>query len=74
MYFVRVGFTNRFGAPFAWTFQCDADDYALAIDDAILTFWSGLTRCEREDCAETIEVLAHPCWLLGRVPGFVRKK
>ena len=68
MYLVRVRFTNRYGSPFHWDFQVDTDDYAVAVDDAVLTFWAGLTRGEREDACETITVLAYPSRLpLGAV-------
>ena len=63
MYLVRISFTNRFGSPFHWDFQMQADDYAQAIDEAVLIFWSGLTREERWDAAHTLDVLAHPDFL-----------
>lgn len=58
MYLVRVSFTNRYGSPFHWEFQCASDDYAEAMDEGVLLFWSGLTDTEREDACETIEVHA----------------
>jgi hypothetical protein len=63
MYFVRVSFTNRFGSSYSWDFQMETDDYAVAIDEAILVFWSGLTRDERWDAGHTLSVLAHPNFL-----------
>jgi hypothetical protein len=60
VYLVRVSFTNRYGSPFHWDFQVETDDYAEAIDESVLLFWSGLARVEREDACQTIEVLAHP--------------
>lgn len=43
MYLVPISFTNRYGSPFHWDFQVETDDYAVAVDEAVLTFWSGLT-------------------------------
>ena len=59
MYLVRCAFKNRFGAPFHWDFAVPTDDHEEAISEALLTFWDGLTRTEREDAARTLEVLAH---------------
>ena len=60
MYLVRVSFTNGFGSPFHWDFQVETDDYAVAIDEAVLAFWGGLTSDERSDAVHTLRVLAHP--------------
>jgi hypothetical protein len=67
MYLVRVSFVNRHGSPFHWDFQVQTDDYAVAIDEAVLTFWSGLTSEERWDAAQTLSVLAHPYFLPQQV-------
>jgi hypothetical protein len=63
MYLVRVSFVNRYGSAFHWDFQVETDDYASAIDDAVLIFWCGLTREERWDAAHTLSVMAHPHFL-----------
>jgi hypothetical protein len=60
MYLVRCGFKNRFGAPFHWDFSVDTDDELVAVSEAVVTFFSGLTKCEREDAKDTLEILAHP--------------
>ena len=57
MYTVRCSFTNKFGAEFSWGFQIETDDYAVAMEEAVLCFWSGLTRDEREDASETLLVV-----------------
>ena len=74
MYLVRVSFTNRYGSPFHWDFQVETDDYAKAIDEAVLTFWSGLTVDERWDAAQTLSVLAHPYSLPVRLSYSSDKK
>ena len=58
VYLVRVSFTNRHGSPFHWDFRIETDDYAQAVDEAVLTFWSGLTLEERCDAAETFNIMA----------------
>lgn len=58
-YLVRCEFTNRFGNPFWWTFQIDADDYAGAIRQAARIFFLGLTVSERIDACETVFII---CW------------
>ncbi len=58
-YLVRCEFTNRFGNPFWWTFQIDADDYAEAIWQAARIFFLGLTTSERTDACETVFII---CW------------
>jgi len=63
MYLVRISFTNRFGSPFSWDFECATDDYMEACNEAILTFYSGLTEPEREDAAHTLRIHAHPNYL-----------
>jgi hypothetical protein len=57
-YLVRCSFTNRFGSEFSWMFQVATNDYRVAFDEAVLCFWSGLTRSEREDACETIHIVA----------------
>ena len=56
----RVSFTNRYGSPFHWGFQLETDDYEEAISEAVLIFWSGLTREERWDAIRTLDVLVDP--------------
>jgi hypothetical protein len=63
VYLVRVSFTNRHGSPFHWDFRIETDDYATAVDEAVLTFWSGLTLEERCDAAETFNIMAHMYYL-----------
>jgi hypothetical protein len=60
VYEVYCYFENRFGAEFGWTFQIETDDYMIAFDDAIRTFWSGLTISERKDAAQTLRAYARP--------------
>lgn len=60
MYLVRVSFTNRFGSPFSWDFRMETNDYEEAISEAVLIFWSGLTREERWDAVHDLHVIAHP--------------
>jgi peptide subunit release factor RF-3 len=59
VYLVRCGFKNRFGAPFHWDFSVDTDDELVAVSEAVMIFWSGLTFEEREDAAHTLEVMGH---------------
>jgi len=63
LYLVRVSFTKRHGAPFHWDFRIETDDYARAVDEAVLTFWSGLTLEERSDAAETFNIMAQMYYL-----------
>jgi len=63
VYLVRVSFTNRHGSPFHWDFRIETDDYAQAVDEAVLTFWSGLTLEERRDAAETFNIMAQMYYL-----------
>jgi hypothetical protein len=63
MYLVRVSFMNRHGSPFHWDFQVQTDDYGKAVDEALLTFWSGLTFEERCDAAETFNIMARMYYL-----------
>ena len=63
VYLVRVSFTNRHGSPFHWDFRIETDDYAQAVDEAVLTFWSGLTLGERCDAAETFNIMAQMYYL-----------
>jgi hypothetical protein len=63
MYLVRISFTNRFGSPFSWDFEVESDDQEEAISEAVLIFWSGLTRKERWDALHDLHVIAHPRWL-----------
>ena len=63
VYLVRVSFTNRHGSPFHWDFRIETDDYAQAVDEAVLTFWSGLTLEERCDAAETFNIMAQMYYL-----------
>ncbi len=58
MYAVRCSFTSKFGAEFSWSFQIETDDYAIAIEEALLCFWSGLTGDEREDASVTLLVVS----------------
>ena len=44
----------------------ETEDYAEAIDEAVLTFWSGLTFEERWDAAHSLDVVAHPNFLPQR--------
>ena len=57
-YLVRVSFVNRYGSPFHWDFYIETDDYGRAVDEALLTFWSGLTFPERCDAAQTFNIMA----------------
>jgi hypothetical protein len=41
----------------------ETEDYAEAIDEAVLTFWSGLTFEERWDAAHSLDIVAHPNFL-----------
>lgn len=63
MYLVRVSFTNRHGSPYHWDFQIETDDYGRAVDEALLTFWSGLTLEERCDAADTYTIMAQMYYL-----------
>jgi hypothetical protein len=63
MYLVRVSFVNRHGEPFHWDFQIETDDYGRAVDEAVLTFWSGLTFEERCDAAQTFNIMAQMYYL-----------
>jgi hypothetical protein len=63
VYLVRVSFCNRHGSPFHWDFRIETDDYATAVDEAVLTFWSGLTLEERCDAAETFNIMAQMYYL-----------
>jgi hypothetical protein len=63
VYLVRCSFKNKFGSEFFWDFQMETEDYAEAIDEAVLTFWSGLTFEERWDAAHNLDVVAHPNFL-----------
>ena len=63
VYLVRVSFVNRHGSPFHWDFRIETDDYATAVDEAVLTFWSGLTLEERCDASETFNIMAHMYYL-----------
>jgi hypothetical protein len=84
MYLVRVSFINRHGSPFHWDFQIETDDYATAVDEAVLTFWSGLTLEERCDAAETFNIMAQMYYLpepvksssnsAGRAPSSLSSK
>jgi hypothetical protein len=58
LYVVRVSFVNRYGSPFHWDFYIETDDYGQAVDEALLTFWSGLTFDERYDAAQTFNIMA----------------
>jgi hypothetical protein len=60
MYAVKCSFTNKFGAEFSWDFQIETDDYAVAMKEAVLCFWSGLSDDERRDASETLLVSARP--------------
>jgi hypothetical protein len=63
MYLVRVSFVTRRGEPFHWDFQIETEDYGRAIDEAVLTFWSGLTFEERCDAAQTFNIQAQMYYL-----------
>ena len=63
MYLVRISFTNRHGSPFHWDFTIETDDYGRAVDEAMLTFWSGLTLEERCDAAQTMTIMAQMQYL-----------
>ena len=70
VYLVRVSFTNRHGSPFHWDFRIETDDYAQAVDEAVLTFWSGLTLEERCDAAETFNIMAQMYYLPEPVSSY----
>ncbi len=57
MYTVRCSFTNKMRSRVLREFQIETDDYAVAMEEAVLCFWSGLTRDEREDASETLLVV-----------------
>jgi hypothetical protein len=61
-----MSFTDKCGAEFSWDFQVETDDYAVAMETAVLCFWSALTRDEREEASETIQVVG------GRILIFIK--
>ena len=49
-------------------FSVDTDDELVAVSEAVMIFWSGLTFEEREDAAHTLEVMGHPRMLPDAPP------